>query len=201
MVKTPVEDVTAEGVTLGGRFVRAGTVIWGAGVRASPAGSWLGVDTDKAGRVKVGPDLTVPGHPEIFVLGDTALAMHDDGSPLPGLAQVAKQQGEHVGSHLPNHLARGEPMPPFRFKNRGNLATIGRNSAVADFGKRKIKGFVAWVLWGIVHVYLLIGFSNRLLVSMQWLFAYLTYHRGARLITGQRKAPIKENHERRSAAE
>jgi NADH dehydrogenase len=201
MVKTPVEDVTAEGVTLGGRFVRAGTVIWGAGVRASPAGSWLGVDTDRAGRVKVGPDLTVPGHPEIFVLGDTALAMHDDGSPLPGLAQVAKQQGEHVGSHLASHLTRGEAMPPFRFKNRGNLATIGRNSAVADFNGRKIKGFVAWVLWGIVHVYLLIGFSNRLLVSMQWLVAYLTYHRGARLITGERKAPIQENHERRSAAE
>ncbi|WP_084164484.1 NAD(P)/FAD-dependent oxidoreductase [Skermanella stibiiresistens] len=166
MVDTPVEDVTAEGVTVGGRFIAAGTIVWGAGVKASPAGQWLGVETDRAGRVKVGPDLSVPDQPDIFVLGDTALALSDDGSPLPGLAQVAKQQGEHVGGHLHAHLTRGEPMPPFKFNNRGNLATIGRNSAVADFGKTHLKGFVAWVLWGIVHVYLLIGFSNRFLVTV-----------------------------------
>ncbi|UEM21803.1 NAD(P)/FAD-dependent oxidoreductase [Skermanella mucosa] len=201
MVDTPVEDVTAEGVTVGGRVVPAGTIVWGAGVRASPAGTWLDVETDKAGRVKVGDDLGVPGHPDIFVLGDTALAMHDDGQPLPGLAQVAKQQGEHVGRHLHAHLTRGEPMPPFRFKNRGNLATIGRNSAVADFGKTKLKGFVAWLLWGVVHVYLLIGFRNRLLVTMQWLVAYATYQRGARLITGERKAPVRENRRQARPAE
>lgn len=189
-VDAPVENVEPRGVTVAGRFIPAGTILWGAGVTASPAGRWLGVETDRAGRVKVAPDLSVPGLDGVFVLGDTALVAGDDGKPLPGLAQVAKQQGDHMARTLTRLVTTGEKPEPFRFRNRGNLATIGRNSAVADFGRYRLKGFLAWLLWGIVHVYLLIGFDNRLLVSLQWLYAYLTYQRGARLITGERKAPL-----------
>jgi NADH dehydrogenase len=191
-VDTPVEEVTADGVRIAGQFVPAGVVIWGAGVKASDAGQWLGTETDKAGRIKVDPDLSVPGLKNVFALGDTALALGDDDKPLPGLAQVAKQQGEHLGRHLQDHLVKGTAIPPFRFNNRGNMATIGRNHAVADLGRRHLKGWLAWMLWGIVHVYLLIGFRNRLLVSMEWFSAWLTYQRGARLITGERQSQIQE---------
>lgn len=190
LTKTPVEAVTAEGVTAGGRFIPAGTVIWGAGVRASPAGRWLGVETDRAGRVRVERDLSVPGFEGIYALGDTALALDDDQRPLPGLAQVAKQQGEHLGRQFAAAIPRGRPMEPFRFKDRGNMATIGRNAAVADFGRMRLKGFVAWVLWAIVHVWLLVGFEKRARVTLQWLWRYLTFQRGARLITGETKAPV-----------
>ncbi len=189
-LNAPVQDVTADGARVADRFIPAGAILWGAGVAASPAGHWLGAATDKTGRVRVAPDLSVPGLDRIYVLGDTALAEGDDGTPLPGLAQVAKQQGEYLGAALARLIATGERPGPFRFKNRGNLATIGRNAAVADFGRVKLTGYLAWLLWGIVHVYLLIGFRNRVLVAVQWLWAYLTFHRGARLITGERKAPI-----------
>lgn len=184
MTGQAVENIEAGGVTIGGRFIPAGTMVWGAGVAASPAGRWLGVETDRAGRIRVDADLSVPGLDGVFALGDTALGAADDGKPLPGLAQVAKQQGQHLGTALAANILRGKPMPPFRFKNRGNTAIVGRSAAVFDFGTRQLKGWLAWILWAVVHVYLLVGFEKRLLVSMQWLWRYLTYERGARLIIG-----------------
>jgi len=184
MTGQAVERIEPEGVTIAGRFIPAGTMVWGAGVQASPAGKWLGVETDRAGRIKVAADLSVIGLEGVYALGDTALATGEDGKPLPGLAQVAKQQGHHLGTALAANVARGTAMPPFRFRNRGNTAIVGRSAAVFDFGTRRLKGWFAWVLWAIVHVYLLVGFEKRLLVSLQWLWRYLTYERGARLITG-----------------
>jgi NADH dehydrogenase len=179
-----VEAVEADGIMLGGRLIPAGTIVWGAGVAASPAGTWLGVKTDRLDRVRVDPDLSVPGlGGAVFVLGDTALTLDENGRPLPGLAQVAQQQGRHLGRALAAQLERGEPIPPFRFRNRGNTAIVGRNAAVFDFGRYQMKGWLAWVLWAVVHVYLLVGFEKRLRVSMQWLWRYLTYEHGARLIT------------------
>lgn len=179
-----VEAVDETGVRVAGRFIPAGTIVWGAGVKASPAGRWIGVETDRAGRIPVNPDLSVTGmEGVVYALGDTALAMGDGGKPLPGLAQVAKQQGQHLGRALRANLMEGSPMPPFRFKDRGNTAIIGRSAAVFDFGRYRLRGWFAWILWAIVHVYLLAGFEKRLLVAMQWLWRYATYERGARLIT------------------
>jgi NADH:ubiquinone reductase (H+-translocating) len=180
----PVEQVDAEGVIAGGDRIETASVVWCAGVAPSGVGRWLGVETDKAGRVKVEPDLSVPGHPEIFVIGDTALAHDVQGKPLPGLAAVANQQGKHVG-RLIGRLARGDiRRPRFVYRNWGELATIGRQDAVADFGWIRLKGWLAWWLWGAVHIFLLIGFGNRMLVMVEWLWAYLTFRGGARLITG-----------------
>jgi NADH dehydrogenase len=184
LTRHSVENVDPGGVTVNGRYIPAGTIIWGAGVKASPAGQWLGIDTARAGHIRVNPDLSVPGVDGVYALGDTALSLDERGSPLPALAQVAKQQGQHLGYWLAANILRGERIPPFRFKNRGNTAVIGRNAAVFDFGKRQLKGWFAWMLWAIVHVYLLIGFENRVLVSMQWMWRYFTYEQGARLITG-----------------
>ena len=180
----PVERVDAEGVIAAGERIASATVVWSAGVAPSGAGRWLGVETDKAGRVKVAPDLSVPDHPEIFVIGDAALAWDQQGKPLPGLAAVAHQQGKHVG-RLIGRLARGDARRPrFVYRNWGELATIGRQDAVADFGWIRLKGWPAWWLWGAVHIFYLIGFGNRILVMFEWLWAYLTFRRGARLITG-----------------
>ncbi|WP_230530019.1 NAD(P)/FAD-dependent oxidoreductase [Microvirga roseola] len=179
----PVEDISHLGVTVGGRLIPAATIIWGAGVAASPVGRWLKVETDKAGRVPVAPDLSVPGLKNVFVLGDAALARDEKDKPLPGLAQVAHQQGRYLGKALLARIAEGKPMPPFRYRSRGNLAVIGRNSAVIEFDSIELKGFLAWMLWGIIHVYLLVGFQNRLLVTLRWLWAYLTFQRGARIIS------------------
>ncbi len=184
LTDTPVRSVEPGGIAVEDRFIPAATVVWGAGVSASPAGTWLGAETDRAGRIRVNSDLSIPGLKDVFALGDTALAAGDDGKPLPGLAQVAKQQGEYLGRALAARILRGETPEPFRFHNRGNTAIVGRNAAVFDFGRWQLKGWFAWVLWAIVHVYLLVGFEKRLRVSMQWLWRYLTYERGARLITG-----------------
>lgn len=184
LIGQTVERIEPAGVTIAGRFIPAGTMVWGAGVQASPASRWLGVETDRAGRIRVDPDLSVPGLEGVYALGDTALAAGDDGKPLPGLAQVAKQQGHHLGKALAANLGQGTAMPPFRFRNRGNTAIVGRSAAVFDFGNHQLKGWFAWLLWAIVHVYLLAGFEKRLLVSLQWLWRYLTYERGARLIIG-----------------
>ncbi len=183
MTDRAVESVGPSGVTVGGRLVPAGTIVWAAGVRASPAAAWLGVQPDGAGRIRVDPDLSVPGFDGVFALGDTAAIAGEDGNPLPALAQVAAQQGRHLGRALKANLVHGRPMPPFRFRNRGNTAIIGRSAAVFDFGSWRLKGYAGWLLWAIVHVYLLTGFEKRLLVSLQWLWRYLTYQRGARLIT------------------
>lgn len=178
-----VEDVGTDGVTLGGEFVPAHTMVWAAGIVAAPAGRWLGVATDSLGRIPVNPDLSVPGLPEIYVIGDTALLAGGDGAPLPALAQVAAQQGDHLGRALAADLERGAPLPAFRFRDRGNTAAIGRSAAIFDFGDWQMKGWFAWMLWAVVHIYLLVGFQKRLLVSVQWFWRWLTYQRGARLIT------------------
>jgi NADH dehydrogenase len=171
------------GVHLGAEVIEARTIIWGAGVMASPAGRWLGVETDRAGRVKVGLDLAVPGNPDIFAIGDVASATGADGRPLPGVAPVAKQQGQYVAALLKAQL-RGKPMPPFRYRDFGNMATIGRKRAVAQLGRAKLAGFPAWLLWSLAHIYFLIGFRNRLAVALSWGWNYVTFQRGTRLITG-----------------
>lgn len=179
---TSVQSVSEAGVMIDGSLLRANTVVWGAGVKASPAGEWLGVATDRLGRIPVIPDLSIPGLESVYAIGDTAVSLDDRGEPLPGLAQVAKQQGAHLGKGLAGLLERDRPLPPFRFKNRGNTAIVGRSAAVFDFGKRQMKGWLAWVLWGVIHVYLLVGFEKRLLVAIQWLWRWATYQSGARLI-------------------
>jgi NADH dehydrogenase len=178
----PVSEVGPGVLVAGGERIEAGTIVWGAGVKASPAGRWLGVETDRIGRIRVGTDFGVPGAPGVHAVGDVALYPGDDGAPLPGLAQIAKQQGEHLGRALPAHLLRGAPVPPFRWRNLGNMAVVGRGHAVADFGRRRLAGRAAWLLWCVVHVYLLVSFRNRLLVTTQWLWAWATDQRSARLI-------------------
>ncbi len=163
------------------------TVIWAAGVEASPLAKALaeatGAKLDRAGRISVEPDLSLPGHPEVFVLGDMANYLHQDGKPLPGVAPVAIQQGRYVARLIKARL-RGRPLPTFRYRNLGNMATIGRSAAVADFGKLHFSGFIAWMMWLVVHLMNLVGFRNRLLVLVQWAWNYLTFDRSARLITG-----------------
>ncbi|HZH25930.1 MAG TPA: NAD(P)/FAD-dependent oxidoreductase [Azospirillaceae bacterium] len=187
-----VEAVEAGAVTVSGKVIPAETVVWAAGVQASPFGRWLGVPTDRAGHIPVGPDFAVPGVPDVYAIGDIAHVQDKDGKPLPGLAQVAQQEGRHLGRGLAALLGKGVPIPPFRFRNFGNWAVIGQHHAVADFGRTRMKGWSAWVMWCVIHIYLLIGFRNRLLVSVQWLWAWLTNERGARLITdgaGQLSTP------------
>jgi NADH:ubiquinone reductase (H+-translocating) len=174
----------AQGVVVDGERIHAGTIVWGAGVIASPAGKWLDVPCDPAGRVKVGPDLEVPGYPNVFVIGDTVFALGPNGRPVPGIAPAAKQMGHHVGRLIAARVA-GRPHPgPFRYRHMGSLATIGRKAAVADFGRVRLSGLPAWILWAVAHVYFLIGWRNRLVVSLNWFWSYLTFERGARLITG-----------------
>jgi NADH dehydrogenase len=182
-VSSPVQSCNRDGVVIGDELVPARTIIWAAGVAASPAARWLGAPADRTGRVIVDPDFSVPGHEGIFVVGDTSSALRKDGKPLPGLAPVAKQQGHYVGRVIAAHVM-GRPHPrPFRYRNYGNLATIGRSAAIADFGWLKLTGFLGWVMWSMVHIFYLIGFRNRLIVALDWFWAYLTFERGARLIT------------------
>lgn len=180
----PVTAVNGLGVTIGTAHVDARTVIWAAGVAASPAGQWIGAPCDSVGRIKVQPNLSVPGHPEIFAIGDTALAHDVNGKPLPGVAPVAKQQGRYVAKLIKNRLRGAERDEPFHYRNYGTLATIGRKAAVIDFGRLHLRGVVAWLIWTVAHIYFLIGFRNRLIVALNWLWAYFTFQRGARLITG-----------------
>ena len=161
-------------------------MIWAAGVAASPAGQWIGAECDRVGRIKVNPNLSVPGHPEIFAIGDTSLALDATNKPLPGVAPVAKQQGAYVGKLIMVRLRGEAQFAPFRYRDYGNLATIGRKAAVADFGWIHLRGFIAWMIWSVVHIYFLIGLRNRLSVALHWLWAYFTFQRGARLITGSR---------------
>ncbi len=184
---SPVESIDADGVVIGGKRVAAKTVIWTAGVAASPAGRWLGAEVDRAGRVKVEPDLTLPGHRNVFVIGDTATLMQD-GKPLPGMAPVAMQEGRYVAARIARRVAGQEACKPFRYKNKGNLATVGRSFGIADLGRLRLTGFVGWIFWMAVHIFFLIGFRNRLIVMIQWVWAYLTYQRGARLITFDRSS-------------
>ena len=182
----PVTAIDSSGVTIGMGRIDSRTVIWAAGVAASPAGNWIGAKCDRVGRIEVDRDLSVPGHPEIFAIGDTALALDGDGKPLPGIAPVAKQQGRYVGKLIKTRLRGAKRAKPFRYRSYGNLATIGRKAAVIDFGWIHLRGLVAWVIWSVVHIYFLIGFRNRAMVALDWLWAYFTFQRGARLITGSR---------------
>jgi NADH dehydrogenase len=180
-----VTHCDAEGVRIGAEFVRAGTVVWAAGVRASPAARWLGIEADRAGRVPVGPELRAPGLADIYVIGDTALAKNPDGSPQPGIAPVAKQQGAYVARALAASIAGRSGPPPFVYRDRGLLATIGRKAAVIAYKRVRLKGWIAWWIWGAAHVYFLVSLRNRIIVVTQWLWSYLVFERGARLITGQ----------------
>jgi NADH dehydrogenase len=182
-VGASVTEVDSGGVSVGQERIEARTVVWAAGVMASGAGRWLGAETDRAGRVIVNDDLSVPGHPNIFAIGDTAHVVTETGDLLPGVAPVAKQQGKYVAKLLRARLA-GKTLPPFRYRDYGSLATIGRKSAVVQIGRFKMKGFLAWVLWSVAHIYFLIGFRNRLAVALHWLWNYVTFQRGTRLITG-----------------
>jgi len=179
---TAVTECTARHVTVGTEQIAAGTILWAAGVMASPAAGWLGAAHDGAGRVIVERNLTLPDHPDIFVIGDTACVPGPDGKPLPGVAPVAKQQGLYVARSIRARLA-GASVAPFHYRHLGSLATIGRGRAVADFGWIRLSGRLAWLLWGLVHITFLIGFRNRVVVLMDWLWAYITFKRGARLIT------------------
>jgi NADH:ubiquinone reductase (H+-translocating) len=178
-----VTQCDADGVALGAERIAAATVVWAAGVMASPAGSWLGAETDGVGRVKVNPNLSVPAHPEIFVIGDTSHCLGASGAPMPGIAPVAKQQGEYL-ARLLKARSRGSDHPPFRYRDFGMMATIGRKSAVAQLWGVHFDGLFAWLLWSAAHVYYLIGFRNRLVVMMNWMWNYFTFERGTRLITG-----------------
>jgi len=171
-------------IRIGDEALAAENVFWAAGVAASPLGRTLGAETDRAGRVRVGPDCSLPGHPGVFVIGDLALLEQEDGTRVPGVAQGAMQMGRHVAEMIRADL-RGEGRRPFRYRDKGNLATIGRAAAVADIRGLRLSGLIAWLVWVFVHIAYLIGFRNRVLVMVQWAWAYLTYQRGIRLITGQ----------------
>ncbi|MER9474339.1 NAD(P)/FAD-dependent oxidoreductase [Mesorhizobium sp. M0520] len=173
----------AEGVVFGDRHLPARTILWAAGVAASPAAEWLGAAADRAGRVLVEPDLTVPGNPEIFVIGDAAHVLRPDGRLVPGVAPAAKQQGRHVATAIKARLAGDATPRPFSYRHDGDLATIGKRAAAIDFGWIKLTGRLAWWLWGFAHIYFLIGLRNRLAVSLSWLWIYFTGQRSARLIT------------------
>jgi NADH dehydrogenase len=179
-----VTGVSRGRVTVGDTHVEAETVLWAAGVAASPLGATLGVPVDRAGRVRVEPDLTVPGHPNVFVIGDLASLADEHGKPLPGVAQVAIQMGQHAVRNILRSIER-QPMRAFRYRDLGNMATIGRNSAIADFGSFTMKGYPGWLAWLFVHIMNLIGFRNRLVVLVQWAWAYFSYQRAIRLITGE----------------
>ena len=179
----PVSDCTAEGLRIGDEFIPCRTAVWAAGVAASPAAAWLNAASDRAGRVIVGPELTVEGHPEIFVIGDTASVAGPDGTPVPGIAPAAKQQGEHAARVIRARLADRPPPGPFRYRHQGNLATIGKGAAVVHMGRMRLRGRLAWWVWGIAHIFFLIGTRSRAAVAWSWLWTFLTGQHSARLIT------------------
>jgi NADH dehydrogenase len=178
----PVTDCNREGVVYGGNRLDAKTIIWAAGVRASPAAEWLGAAADRAGRLQVEADLTVKGHPEIFAIGDTVTIPAWNGQPVPGIAPAAKQEGRYVAEAIKARL-KGLAVGPFRYKHAGSLAQIGKRLAVIDFGSIKLRGALAWWIWGIAHIYFLIGLRHRVSVALSWLWIYVRDQRAARLIT------------------
>ena len=182
--RTRVTDVDAHGVMLGARRLPAGTVLWAAGVIASPLVQSLDVAMDRVGRAVVEPDLSIPGHPEVFVVGDAAAFLHQGGKPLPGVAQVAIQQAAHAARVIARRL-RGLPPAPFVFRDKGSMAIVGRRSGLTDLGWIAFSGTLGWLAWLFLHIFMLIGFRNRLVVLLQWAVAYFTYQRSVRLITNQ----------------
>jgi NADH:ubiquinone reductase (H+-translocating) len=186
---TPVLNIDAHGVTVPGEHIAADTIIWSAGVEASPAGKWLNAEVDRAGRVKVADDLSVPGHPNIFVIGDTA-SVQQQGKPIPGVAPAAIQEGSYVASVITRRVTDQEQGKAFHYTNKGNLATVGRSYAIVDIGPFRLTGLIAWVMWLIVHIYFLVGFRNRFIAIFQWAWTYFTFARGARLIiSGEKSEP------------
>jgi NADH dehydrogenase len=179
----PVTAIDADGVTMGDSRIESRTVLWAAGVAASPLGRQLGAELDRAGRVVVAPDLSIPGHPEVFVVGDLASVKHE-GKPVPGVAPAAKQMGAHAAAAIRSRL-RGAASTPFRYRDYGNLATIGRMAAVVHYGKLKLSGLLAWWFWLVAHLFFLIGFRNRIIVLVNWGWSYWTYQRHARIIVGR----------------
>jgi NADH dehydrogenase len=175
-------------VLIGEETIEAETILWTAGVAASPLGASLGAPLDRAGRVRIQPDLTIPGHPDLFVIGDLASLDGPDGRPLPGVAQVAIQMGKHAARQIVRHTEK-QPLRDFRYTDLGNMATIGRASAIADFGTFRLSGVIAWLAWLFVHIMNLIGFRNRVVVLVQWAWAYFSYQRAIRLITGESAGP------------
>jgi len=192
LTSTLVTNVEPGVISMGGTRMNAAVILWAAGVAASPLGKKLGAPIDRAGRVPVNPDLSLPNHPEVFVIGDLATLKDKSGKLLPGVAPVAIQEGRYVAKLIRREI-RGEkaaaPRPPFHYFDKGSLATIGRSAAIAQFGKIHISGFIAWLAWLFVHILFLIGFQNRVLVFIQWAWSYFTYERGARLITGSTDLP------------
>ncbi|ATU91797.1 NAD(P)/FAD-dependent oxidoreductase [Phyllobacterium zundukense] len=179
----PVTECHTDGVEFGGQSLRAQTIIWAAGVQASPAAKWLNVPADRVGRVVVNADLTAPGYPEIFVIGDTATVANGGKGTVPGIAPAAKQQGVHIAKTIKARLVGDQSPRPFVYHHDGDLATIGKRAAVTDFGWIKLKGYIAWWLWGLAHIYFLIGLRNRLAVALSWLWISVSGARSARLIT------------------
>jgi len=182
MTSSPVLQCDERGVDLAGGRIEAGSVIWAAGITASPAAQWLSAERDRGGRVVVCPDLSLRGRDDIFVIGDTATVNDARGRPIPGLAAAAKQMGHYVGKLIAVRIA-GRSLPPFRYRDLGILATIGRRAAVVELGHIHLKGFIGWMFWSAVHIYFLIGIRNRFVVAVTWLWSYVTFKRGARLIT------------------
>jgi NADH dehydrogenase len=182
MLGQPVTECTADGVVYGGNKLDAKTIIWAAGVRASRAAEWLGAPADRAYRVQVNPDMTIPGHSDVFAIGDTVTIADADGNPVPGIAPAAKQQGRYVAALIRARL-NGKTLPPFRYKHAGSLAQIGKRKAIIDFGWIKLRGNLAWWIWGIAHIYFLIGLRHRLSVALSWLWVHARDQRPARLIT------------------
>lgn len=181
---TPITECTQEGVRLGEEWIDARTIIWAAGVKASPAAKWLETEADRAGRVIVQPNLSIENHPEVFVIGDTAAVKNPDGTAVPGLAPAAMQQGRYAAEQILHHMAgNNTPAQPFHYRDFGSMATIGRGRAIANFKWANCKGWIAWWLWGVIHLMPLVGFRNRLVVALDWLWAYITHERGVRLIT------------------
>ena len=186
--KALVTSVDADAVCIGADRIPAAVILWAAGVSASPLGKKLGAPVDRAGRVLVNPDLSVPGHPEVFVIGDLAALNDEQGKLLPGVAPVAMQEGAAVARNITRDLGK-DPRKPFHYFDKGSLATIGRSAGIAQFGKVHISGVIAWLSWLFVHIFFLIGFRNRMIVLIQWAWSYFTYERGARLITGNQHLP------------
>ena len=184
LLNQKVEVRSDEGAFVGDMLIASATVIWAAGVAVPNLRNWLPVEADRTGRIAVGPDLSLPGHPEVFVIGDAAAVAWKDSLTVPGLAPAAKQGGRYVADVIMATALGSSKPPPFRYRHQGNLATIGRHAAIADFGRVKLTGALAWWIWGLAHIYFLIGVRAPMLVAAQWFWAYLTFGRGARLITG-----------------
>ncbi len=198
----PVEDVSRGGLTVGGERIEVdGAILWAAGVRASPAAAWTGAACDRSGRARVAPDLSVPGAPNVFIVGDAALAVGSDGVETPGLAAAAKQMGRYVGQTIRARCEGRAAPPPFRYRDYGALATIGRNAAVVSIGRLQLTGFPGWLVWSVAHIYFLIGLRSRFLIAANWAWSYLTDQRGARLIMGGADAVGRPAPRRRGLAE